>query len=448
MKFGRFPLDQAIGGILAHSVRLPDDTVLKKGLVLEGELVDLMHAASMEDVVVAIPEPGDMPEDEAAQYIAERVAGNGLKLDAAKTGRVNLFADANGIFRVMPELINRLNNIEPGITVATLPDYSEVNAGRMVATVKIIPYGVAAQSVEQIGAVETSLRLSVNPFTKKKIGLISTLLPGIKTSVLDKTRRNLEKRLILSSSDIVFEDRVFHQEPDVRQAIENRIDGCDILVLFGASAISDRRDIIPSAIDLAGGSILRFGMPVDPGNLLLLAQLHGKPVLGAPGCARSPAENGFDWVLQRLLADIPVSSIDIAGLGVGGLLMETGARPHPREQKISPPKIAGLVLAAGQSRRMGAVNKLTAAVNGKAMVRHAVEAAVASKCNEVLVVTGHQADAVQEALDGLECRFVHNGAFADGLSTSLVAGVSAMETGITHVLVFAGRHATDQCGAY
>ncbi len=438
MKFGTYPLSEVTGGILAHSVRLPDDTVLRKGLELDSELIDLMLAASMEEVTLAIPEPGDTLEDEAAQRIAKCIMGRGLRCDTAKTGRVNLFAEYNGLFRVDPVLVNHLNSIDPGITVATLADYSEVNKGRMVATVKIIPYGIAAASIEKIETANGSERLSLVPFVCKRIGMISTLLPGIKETVLEKTRRNLEKRLVLSDSAVEFEDRVFHLEGDITKALRKRHNDWDILVLFGASAISDSRDIIPNAIVHAGGRIIRFGMPVDPGNLLLLAEINGKPVLGAPGCARSHSENGFDWVLQRLLADIPVSPSDIAGLGVGGLLMETGARPHPREKKQGRTKIASIVLAAGQSQRMGDVNKLTAPVEGKPMVRHPVEAALASRSEDVVVVTGHQPKAVEAALVGLSCRFADNPDFAGGLSTSLATGIASLPDDISHAIVLLG----------
>ena len=102
------------------------------------------------------------------------------------------------------------------------------------------------------------------------------------------------------------------------------------MIVFGASAITDRRDVIPAALVAAGGEIEQFGMPVDPGNLLLIGRIAGKPFLGAPGCARSAKENGFDWVLQRMLADIPVSARDIRRMGSGGLLMEIVSRPQPR----------------------------------------------------------------------------------------------------------------------
>ena len=104
----------------------------------------------------------------------------------------------------------------------------------------------------------------------------------------------------------------------------------ELIIIFGASAITDRRDVIPAALEKQGGTITQFGMPVDPGNLLLIGKIGAVDILGAPGCARSPAENGFDWVLDRLLADIPVSAHDIRRMGVGGLLMEIVQRGHPR----------------------------------------------------------------------------------------------------------------------
>ena len=147
-------------------------------------------------------------------------------------------------------------------------------------------------------------------------------------------------------------------------------------------------------------------MPVDPGNLLVLGELGGTPVLGAPGCARSPKENGFDWVLQRMLAGIEVTPQDVSGMGVGGLLMEIVSRPQPREGVVETgsKKVAALVLAAGQGRRMGGPNKLLSTVNGKPLVRIAAEAALKSKAASVTVVTGHRKDDVETTLRGLECQ--------------------------------------------
>jgi molybdenum cofactor cytidylyltransferase len=200
--------------------------------------------------------------------------------------------------------------------------------------------------------------------------------------------------------------------------------------VFGASAIADRRDVIPMAIEATGGEIEHFGMPVDPGNLMLIGRLRGQAVIGAPGCARSPKENGFDWILMRLLAGLPVTRNDITGMGVGGLLMEIVTRPQPRAEPAPEPKsdhsIAAIVLAAGRSTRMGAVNKMLAEIGGKPLVRIATEQALASRAKPVIVVTGHERDKVKEALAGLPVRFVHNPAYTYGLAGSVKAGIGAV----------------------
>ena len=168
-------------------------------------------------------------------------------------------------------------------------------------------------------------------------------------------------------------------------------------------------------------------MPVDPGNLMLIGRLQGQAVIGAPGCARSPKENGFDWVLMRLLAGLPVSRADITGMGVGGLLMEIVTRPQPRQETPHEGRrVAALVLAAGRSTRMGAINKLIAEIGGKPLVRIAAEQALASRAKPVIVVTGHEREKVEAALSGLPVRLVHNPDYAEGLGTSLKAGIAAV----------------------
>jgi molybdenum cofactor cytidylyltransferase len=180
-------------------------------------------------------------------------------------------------------------------------------------------------------------------------------------------------------------------------------------------------------VEAIGGEVRHFGMPVDPGNLMLVASVDGLPVLGAPGCARSPKENGFDWILTRLLCGLPVSGNDIAGMGVGGLLMEIVTRPQPREIEIKPGRsVAAIVLAAGRSTRMGGPNKLLAEIGGRPLARIAVEQVLASRARPVIVVTGHQRDRVEAALAGLDVTFVHNPDYAEGISTSVKAGIAAV----------------------
>jgi molybdenum cofactor cytidylyltransferase len=297
--------------------------------------------------------------------------------------------------------------------------------------VKIIPFAVAATARDKAVAEAKKAKpvIRAAPYKVRKIGIVSTLLPGLSPKVVEKTLKITATRIAPAGASIVAERRVPHDQAALARAIDDVLKaGAELVIVFGASAIADRRDVIPMAVEAVGGAIEHFGMPVDPGNLMLIGRLRGTAIVGAPGCARSPKENGFDWVLMRLLAGLPVTRDDITGMGVGGLLMEIVTRPQPRTEP-APEKgrrIAAVVLAAGQSTRMGAVNKMLAEIGGKPLVRIAAEQALASRAKPVIVVTGHERERVEAALAGLPVRFTHNPDYADGLGTSLKVGVAAV----------------------
>ncbi len=435
MKFGPMAPAEALGAIAVHSIR-KGDLVLKKGTRIGEAEAAALQAAGIDEIVVARIEPGDVPEDEAAADIAAAVAGEGVRVDRAFTGRANLFAEAAGVLLLDRAAIDRLNRVDPAITVATLPAFAPVVAGKMIATVKIIPFAVEARSRDRamVVADEAKPLVRVAPYRVKQIGVVSTLLPGLADKVIEKTLKILGDRIAPAGAAIVAERRVPHESRALAQALDEVLQaGAELVIVFGASAIADRRDVIPAAVEAIGGAIGHFGMPVDPGNLLLIAEAQGRPVLGAPGCARSPKENGFDWVLMRLLAGLEVSGEDIAGMGVGGLLMEIVTRPQPRE--LPPPaapapsagrSVAAIVLAAGRSTRMGGPNKLLEMISGKPLVRIAAEQALASRASPVVVVSGHERARVEAALAGLDVRLVHNPDYPQGLSTSVKAGLAAL----------------------
>lgn len=429
MRFGRLPLNQAEGALLAHSLRLPDGT-LKKGHVLRRADIDRLKQAGIAEIIAAQLSPDDLHEDAAAERLARAADGGQLHLDPPFTGRVNLFAAEAGVLVVDRQAIDAVNRIDPAITFATLPNFATVTRGRMVATAKIIPFAVSgALIVEAEATVRSAVRVA--PYRARKVGMIATTLDHLKPSVMDKTRRITEERLAASGSTIFAELRVAHDEAAIAGALRQLSGaGAELILAFGASAIVDIKDAIPAAIERAGGEIVHFGMPVDPGNLLLLAELGGIAVIGAPGCARSPKENGFDWVLARLLADLAVTPHDITGMGVGGLLMEIGTRPQPREGRPEAqrrePVVAGVLLAAGRSRRMGVGNKLLATLEGRPLVRIAAENALASRLKGIVAVTGHMQGEVEAALAGLNIAFAHNPDFADGMAGSIRTGIHAV----------------------
>ena len=428
MKFGPASPADAIGGVTVHTLR-QGALVLKKGTTIGPDEVEALTRAGVKEVVVVRLEDGDVSEDVAAASIAQAVAGEGINVERAFTGRANLFAARAGVLVVDRAAVDRINGVDEAITFATLAAYKPVVEGEMVATVKLIPFGVEAKLRDAAVAAAGGHALRIAPYTVKRVGIISTLLPGLAQKVVEKTLRVTAERLAPAGATIMAERRVPHDETALAAAIKELLGlGAELVIVFGASAIADRRDVIPAAVTEIGGAIEHFGMPVDPGNLLLIANAGGVPVLGAPGCARSPVENGFDWVLTRLLAGLKVTRGELTIMGVGGLLMEIVTRPQPRANLAidGDRHVAAIILAAGRSTRMGGPNKLLAELGGKTLVRIVAEQALASKAQDVIVVTGHQAGQVEKALHGLKVKFVHNPDFAEGLASSVKVGVAAV----------------------
>ena len=428
MKFGPASPADAIGGVTVHTLR-QGSLVLKKGTRIGPAEVEALQKSGVAEIVVVRLEQGDVSEDAAAASIAQAVTGEGIHVDRAFTGRANLFAARAGVLVVDVAAVDRINNVDEAITIATLPAFKPVVEGEMIATVKLIPFGIEASLRDAAVKAAGHGALRVAPYTIKHVGIVSTLLPGLAPKVIEKTLRVTAERLAPAGAAILAERRVPHEEAALAAAIQELLGlGAELVIVFGASAIADRRDVIPAAITDIGGAIEHFGMPVDPGNLLLIGNARGVPILGAPGCARSPVENGFDWVLTRLLAGLRVTRAELMGMGVGGLLMEIVTRPQPRAipEVEGTNNVAAIVLAAGRSTRMGGPNKLLAEISGKKLVRIATEQALASKAVEVIVVTGHQAELVEQALQGLKVRFVCNPDFAAGLASSVKAGVAAV----------------------
>jgi molybdenum cofactor cytidylyltransferase len=450
MQFGEVPVEQAEGAILVHSLRL-GRTALKKGRILSAADLVEIEAAGIDEITVVRLEPGDVREDPAADRIAAAAAGSMITTAPAFTGRANLFAETKGLLVFDRDRLDQLNLIDEAVTLGTLPPYAVVEPKQMVATVKIIPFAVLEEAVARCAAIaaDGEKLLRVAAFRPLAVGMIQTRLPGLKESILDKTREVTIGRLDTLGCSLALERRCAHKADELAEQIRAAIKDIDMLLIHGASAIVDRRDVIPAAIEVAGGTIDHFGMPVDPGNLLLLGHLEGKSVLGLPGCARSPKVNGFDWVLERLVAGLPVGRREIMSLGAGGLLAEIPTRGLKRAEagaapaaqpvaKVPPgPRIAALLLAAGKSSRMGE-NKMLAEIDGRPMVARTAQRLLASRARPIVAVLGNQADEVDVALGKLPVERVRNPDFAEGLSTSLKRGIAMLPADVDGVVVCLG----------
>ena len=439
MIFESLPLAEAKGAILAHSLRLPG-RMLRKGSALGEEALAALGSAGHTRVIAARLEPGEIPEDDAAERLGAVLLTPLLGRSRAATGRVNLYAEAPGVLRIATAAVNRLNRLDEALTLATLPDYAVVAPKEMVATIKIIPFAVAGATlaVAEALARQEGPALTLHPFRPLKVGLVLTELSQIKESILEHTIAATEARVNALTGTLLAPRRARHEAEPIAEALQALLaDGAELLLVAGASAVVDRRDVGPVGIVRAGGHITHFGMPVDPGNLICVGAIGEKPALVLPGCARSPKLNGIDFVLSRLFAGLPVGPQELAAMGVGGLLKEIESRPMPRAEAPTTPRtdtrprarpsVAAVVLAAGRSRRMAPQNKLLiSGPSGKPIITRVVDNVLSSAARPVLVVTGHQAEEVERALGARPVRFVHAPDYALGLSASLRAGIAAV----------------------
>lgn len=426
MRFGPVPVADALGAVLAHSTRA-GGRALPKGRVLDAADLAALRDAGIGEVIAGQLDADELGEDAAAGAIAAVLATAGLRVDPARTGRANIRAAVAGLVTIRAAAVAAANAVDEGITIATVPDAHAARAGDIVATVKIIPFAVPRAAVERAAACVRDAALALSPWRPRRAGLVLTRFAATPAGVLERGAAAQRTRLARLGCELAREVQVAHDVAAVAAAIEELVaERCDPILVLGASAIVDRRDVIPAALERAGGTILRFGMPVDPGNLLLYGALGDTTVLGLPGCARSLARSGCDWVLEHVVAGVHIDAAAIAALGVGGLLEES-TRPSPRDddRPTAATTIAAVVLAAGRASRMGD-NKLLLELGGRSLVRHAVMAALASRAHPVVVVTGNDAERVRAALSDLDVRFVHNADFASGMASSLRAGIAAV----------------------
>ena len=443
MKFGPVAPDESEGGILAHAVYLADGRI-RKGTRLAAADIKRLVAAGIDSIIVARLDPVDLDEDSAADRLATALVPTGLRLSPAATGRVNIYAAGRGLVRFDRERLKHLNRIDEGITLACVQHNQLLEDGDMIATLKIIPYSLPEATVEAAIAEADGIPVfNFHALRARPFALIQTRVEGMKPALLSATEKVTKQRLDQLGCPLVDSRIVAHDMASLATAIDESLQhGAEAILICGASAICDRRDVVPMAVEAAGGKVTRLGLPADPGNLLMMARLGEVPVIGMPGCARSLRLNGFDWVLQLVLAGIEIDDDEIADMAIGGLLMEIASRPLPRKmvERRRPNNIAigGVLLAAGSSRRMGEINKLLIEIDGEPLVRRAARALFDGGIMDLVVVTGHQHDEVVAALNGLEVTFAHNADFAAGQAGSVAAGITALPGAVSGALIALG----------
>ena len=442
MQLAEFATADCQGMVLAHRQNFADGSIAK-GTLLNADHLAELGAAGIDTLTCARPDAGDVHEDEAAARLAKLFAPDNLDFTMAATGRVNIKVPRQGLVRYERALIRAINEIDERITFAMVQHNQLLARGQMAATIKIIPFFVPDSSLRQIeNLLAGAPAFGFHPLKTARVALIQTRIPGQADRLFAATKKVTADRLAMLECEVMASPVCAHNKYQVAEHIQNCMaSGADIILLCGGSAIIDRQDELPQAVIEAGGRVIQLGLAVDPGNLLMFAKIGNVPVIGMPGCARSPKLNGLDWVLQLVLADVDMTCSEFADMAAGGLLMEIASRPLPRAMATKPhqpDRLVGIVLAAGQSSRMGPNNKLLVEFAGKPLVRHVTEVMLDAGLDDITVVIGHQADQVAAALAGLPIHLLFNADFAAGQGHSVAAGVGALDGAVTDVLIALG----------
>jgi molybdenum cofactor cytidylyltransferase len=320
-------VSKAAGAILVHNVADADGRrVLKKGTRLAEEHLARLSELGYSRVLVAILEADDVPEDDAAVALAGALRTDHLRLSRVTGGRVNLVAEVDGLLEVDAERLLDLN-VLPGITLATVPPRTVVGPNQktaQAATLKIIPYAVPRRDLERALALAQARPGIVEVRALSPGRRVAMLLTGepaahdkVRADFVPPTRARLERL----GAELVTVEAVPLNHVAIQQASARLATQANLLIIAGQTSIMDEDDITLRALRDAGAEVVAYGAPVGPGNLLSLAYFPNTPVLCAPGCARGLGHNVVDILLPRLLLGDRLARIDIAALGLGGLLV-------------------------------------------------------------------------------------------------------------------------------
>lgn len=335
MRFGPVALDEAVGSILAHNVMNHDGhKLLRKGRVLTEKDIAVLRQLEYATVVVAVLDSNDLDENEGARRVGQAIAGPHIQVKTPGVGRANLIASARGPLVVNAPALNRLNNIDPGITIATLREHTLVKSGQLATLVKIVPFGIPEARIADVEAVarEAGPVIAVRPLKPISVSLIVSGPESVQERLMADFLAPVRTRIEFLESNLDSVCYVAHRPDSIANVIREEFDaGREMILITSVSAIIDLHDVVPTALLLAGGTITHFGMPVDPGTLLMLGYIGHVPVVGAPGCIKSPKTNVVDWVLPRLLAGERLTRADLVVMGHGGLLEDIRDRPMPRQ---------------------------------------------------------------------------------------------------------------------
>lgn len=312
----------AVGKLLYNAVFYPSGKkLLAKGRLLSEEDIRLLDSEGHCRVSVAVLEDGEVPEEEAAIGIASQAACGAMEIRVAAGGRANLHATENCCLLLDEQLLCAVN-LSGCLTMATGENFSYVEAGNRLATVKTAPFAVRRAAYEEVlrNVSERGPLIQARPMRNPTVGVLYT-----DPRHGDRARQLFEgimrTRLSRIGASVTYALTAQEDPAPIAKSLEYLLRAKPTVILVASTtAPAGPEDAVGRGIGEVGCRLESFLAPVEPGNLLLLAYAGEIPVVAAPGCFRSPKPNVVDLVLPPLLARYPLSGVEISSLGHGGLL--------------------------------------------------------------------------------------------------------------------------------
>ena len=316
-------IHDAIGMELCHDISEMNDgfkgVAFKRGHVIREEDIAHMLRIGKQHIFVWEENVGEIHEDDCARRMAAMAPVEGAHYTEPAEGKVLLFADQRGMFRVNTQLLKKIDSIGD-ITICTLPDHYPVEAGARLASMRIVPLVTKEAQIieaEQLCAKEPLLRLL--PYQHKKIGVIITGSEVYHGRIKDKFEPVVRSKMKHYPSEIVgitiCDDNLDMIVSAAKQHLES---GADFLIFTGGMSV-DPDDLTPTAVRQLGADIIAHGVPSQPGNMTLVAYLGDVPILGVPGAAIKLPTTIFDVLLPQVFAGEKITREELVGLADSGL---------------------------------------------------------------------------------------------------------------------------------
>ena len=320
------PIDEAKGTVLCHDVTriVPGEfkgPAFSKGHIIVAEDIPELRKLGKEHVYVWQLDQGLVHENDAAIRISRLIAGSGLNMSEPREGKVMLSAAGYGMCRIDTERLFEINMIEE-VVIATRSNRRAIQAGDMVAGIRVIPLVFAEEKLKQIEALAAGRPvIEVKPFLPYRVGIVITGNEVYSGLIEDRFGSILKRKMELSGCSIIGQTIVPDETEKISAAVKGHISsGAEMVLVTGGMSV-DPDDVTPAALRQMGAEIVSYGAPVLPGSMLMVSYVGDIPVLGLPGCVMYSKTTVFDLVLPTVLSGEKLTRPMLVRLGMGGLCL-------------------------------------------------------------------------------------------------------------------------------